>query len=49
MFNEDCLQQATLLAKLQGGIGQKIIVEHVDVHQGGQAIVGNIQGGLGNK
>ena len=43
------IQQATLLAKLQGGIGQKIVVEHVDVHQGGQAIVGNIQGGLGRK
>ena len=43
------IQQATLLAKLQGGIGQKIVVEHVDVHQGGQAIVGNIQGGMSNK
>ena len=43
------IQQATLLAKLQGGIGQKIVVEHVDVHQGGQAIGGNIQGGLGRK
>lgn len=41
--------QASVLAKLQGVGGQKIIVERVDVHQGGQAIVGNIQGGMGNK
>lgn len=38
-------QQANLLAKLQGHAAQKITVERVDVHQGGQAIVGNIQGG----
>lgn len=38
-------QQANLLAKLQGHAGQKITVEHVDVHQGGQAIVGNIHRG----
>lgn len=37
-------QQAALLAKLQGISGQKIIVEHVEVHHGGQAVVGNIQG-----
>lgn len=43
------VQQANLMAKLQGAGGQKIIVEHVDIHQGGQAIVGNIQGGMGNK
>ncbi|STX38813.1 hypothetical protein [Legionella feeleii] len=43
------VQQAHLLAKLQGVGGQKIIVERVDVHQGGQAIVGNIQGGMGKK
>lgn len=42
-------QQANLLAKLQGIAGQKIIVERVDVHQGGQAIVGNIQGAMSNK
>ena len=34
--------QATLLAKLQGVAGQKIIVERVDVYDGGQAVVGNI-------
>ncbi len=34
------VQQASLLAKLQGNGGQKIIVEHVDVHNGGQAVVG---------
>lgn len=35
-------QQAALLAKLQGFGGQKIVVEHVEVHHGGQAVVGNI-------
>jgi hypothetical protein len=37
-------QQAALLAKLQGMVGQKITVEHVEIHQGGQAVVGNVQG-----
>ena len=37
-------QQAALLAKLQGLGGQKIVVEHVEVHHGGQAVVGNING-----
>lgn len=36
------VQQATLLAKLQGGIGQKIIVERVNISHGGQAIIGNV-------
>lgn len=36
-------QQASLLNKLQNG-EQKIIVERVDVHNGGRAIVGNISG-----
>lgn len=43
------VQQANILAKLQGVGGQKIIVERVDVHQGGQAVVGNIQGGMSKK
>lgn len=43
------VNQANLLAKLQGVAGQKIIMERVDVHQGGQAIVGNIHRGLGDK
>ncbi len=44
-------QQAALLARLQGISGQKIVVEYVEVHNGGQAIVGNIQGAtpLGDK
>lgn len=42
------VQQANALAKLQGLGGQKIVVERVDVHQGGQAVVGNIQGGMGS-
>lgn len=41
------VQQANMLAKLRGVGGQKIIVEHVDIHQGGQAVVGNIQGSMG--
>lgn len=41
------VQQANMLAKLKGVGGQKIIVERVDVHQGGQAVVGNIQGTMG--
>jgi hypothetical protein len=43
------VQQANLLTRLQGIGGQKIIVERVDVHQGGQAIVGNIQGAMSNQ
>jgi hypothetical protein len=41
------VQQANMLAKLRGVGGQKIIVERVDVHQGGQAVVGNIQASMG--
>jgi hypothetical protein len=36
------IQQATLMQKLQGKGQQKVTVEHVHVHRGGQAIVGNI-------
>lgn len=36
-------QQIALLAKLQGKCGQKIVVEHVEVHGGGQAIVGTVK------
>ena len=39
------VQQANMLTKLQGIAGQKITVERVVVNQGGQAVVGNIQGG----
>lgn len=38
-------QQASLLAKLQGALGHRIVVEHVEVHEGGQAVVGNINPG----
>lgn len=41
------VQQATLLHKLQGRGQQKVVVEHVHVNNGGQAIVGNI-GGVGS-
>jgi len=37
-------QQATLLAKLQGQLAQKMTIERVDVHHGGQAVVGNVCG-----
>lgn len=37
-------QQATLLSKLQGTFGQQIVVKHVEVNNGGQAVVGNITG-----
>ena len=39
------VSQANLLAKLQGGGGQKIIVERVDVSHGGQAVIGTVNGG----
>lgn len=37
------IQQATLMQKLQGKGQQKVTVEHVHVHNGGQAIVGNVK------
>lgn len=40
-------QQANLLSRLQGSGGQRITIERVDVHHGGQAIVGNINEGVG--
>lgn len=43
------VQQAHILSKIQGVGGQKIIVERVNVHRGGQAVVGNIQGDMGGK
>lgn len=36
------IQQANALAKLQGRNQQKVVVEHVNVHAGGQAIVGMV-------
>jgi len=43
------IQQANLLAKLQGGVGQKIIVERVDISHGGQAVIGTVTGGPADK
>lgn len=37
-------QQANLFARLQGQGGQKITIERVDVHNGGQAVVGSTIG-----
>ena len=38
------VQQANLLTKLQRGDGKKIIVERVDVSNGGQAVIGTVNG-----
>ena len=40
-------QQMETLAKYRRGGQQKVTVEHVHVHDGGQAIVGNVQHGVG--
>ena len=40
------IQQANLMAKLQGRVGQKIIVERVDVSHGGQAVIGTVNGSI---
>lgn len=42
-------QQAQLLAKLQGGVGQKILVERIDISNGGKAIIGNINQTKGDR
>lgn len=36
------VQQANLFAKLQGMTGQKVVVEKVDISEGGQAIIGTV-------
>jgi hypothetical protein len=36
------IQQVALMQKLQGKGQQRVTVEHVHVHEGGQAIVGNV-------
>ena len=43
------IQQAQLLTKLQGKGQQKVTVEHVNVHEGGQAIVGNVDNHPGDE
>lgn len=46
VFNE----QLEAMQKLKGKVGQqKVTVEHVHVHQGGQAIVGNVSPAKGNQ
>ena len=40
------VQQANLLAKLQGDAGQKFIVERVEISNGGQAVIGTVNGGV---
>ena len=41
------IAQMDALKKYRTGGEQKMTVEHVHVHEGGQAIVGNVQGGRG--
>ena len=41
------IAQMEALKKYRTGGEQKMTVEHVHVHEGGQAIVGNVQGGRG--
>jgi len=41
-FQRTFVAQIEALQKLRGKGGQKVTVEHVHVHEGGQAIVGNI-------
>lgn len=36
------IQQASLLHKLQGNNQQKVVVEHLHINEGGQAIVGQV-------
>lgn len=36
------IQQASLLHKLQGNSQQKVVVEHLHINEGGQAIVGQV-------
>jgi len=43
MLSNVFVQQANLLHKLQGNGQQKVIVEHVHVYNGGQAVVGNVE------
>lgn len=41
-FQRTFVAQIEALQKLRGKGGQKVTVEHVHVHEGGQAIVGNV-------
>jgi len=41
-FQRTFVAQIEVLQKLRGKGGQKVTVEHVHVHEGGQAIVGNV-------
>ena len=46
-FQRTFIAQIEALQRLRGKGGQKVTVEHVHVHQGGQAIVGNVEKGEG--
>lgn len=46
-FQRTFTTQIEALQRLRGNGGQKVRVEHVHVHEGGQAIVGNVEGGGG--
>ncbi|MDP1615168.1 MAG: hypothetical protein Q8L68_05165, partial [Methylococcales bacterium] len=46
------MQQVNTLHKLQGNPQQKVVVEHLQINEGGQAIVGHVhsnKGGLDNE
>jgi hypothetical protein len=44
-FQGVLVRQIEALAKLRNGGQQRVTVEHVHVHQGGQAVIGNVHGG----
>src|SRR3712207_9415284 len=46
IFQRTFVQQVETLAKLRRGGEQKVTVEHVHVHAGGQAVVGAVTSGL---
>lgn len=48
-FQRTFVAQIEALQKLRGKGGQKVTVEHVHVHEGGQAIVGNINHATGGE
>ena len=42
------MEQVEVMQRLKGRTGQqRVVVEHVNVHRGGQAIVGAVMGALG--
>ncbi|MDC1319505.1 hypothetical protein N8Y93_02300 [Litorivicinus sp.] len=48
-LSQTYLKQVAALDKHRGGASQKVVVEHVTVGDGGQAIVGNVTSGKPKK